>query len=227
MEVILSLVATSVLVLLLRKPIARYPVVFYVLAILVDILFLTHGVFAVSRSVAVAGYPYVGRALVGLSLFVVVMYIGALADGNQVRRLLMPIRGELSVIACLLVFGHVINYLRAYIEDILGGFFGMPTAMIFSLLVSTILLMLLIPLAITSLKSVRGHMNPASWKRLQKASYVFFGLIYVHIMLMLVPTISSAGQRALLSIVVYTVVFLLYAVLRTLKVVRGGGTIGV
>lgn len=109
MELIISLVVTFLLVLLLRKPIKNYPVVFYVLLVAVDILFLSGVLFGVSREIATIGYPYVVRCLVGISLFVIVMYIGALGDGNRIRRMLMPIRGELSVMACILTFGHVIS----------------------------------------------------------------------------------------------------------------------
>lgn len=224
MELIISLVVTFALVLLLRKPIRSYPVVFYVLLVAIDILFLSGVLFGVSREVAVIGYPYVVRCLVGISLFAIVMYIGALGDDSRIRRMLMPIRGELSVMACILTFGHVANYLRAFIQDILGGFFGMPIAMVASLLVSAVLIALLIPLAITSLNSVKGKMAVTSWKKLQKLSYAFYGLTYVHIVLMLVPTISSTGQRAALSLAVYTVLFGAYAVMRVAKGMRSKRT---
>ena len=158
MELIISLVITFLLVLLLRKPIKNYPVVFYVLLVAVDILFLSGVLFGVSREIATIGYPYVVRCLVGISLFVIVMYIGALGDGNRIRRMLMPIRGELSVMACILTFGHVINYLRAFLQDIMGGFFGMSAAMVASLAVSAVLIVLLVPLSITSLNSVKSRM---------------------------------------------------------------------
>ncbi len=221
MELIISLVVTFALVLLLRKPIRSYPVVFYALLVAIDILFLSGVLFGVSREVAVIGYPYVVRCLVGISLFAIVMYLGALGDDNRIRRMLMPIRGELSVMACILTFGHVANYLRAFIQDILGGFFGMPIAMVLSLVVSAVLIVLLIPLAITSRNSVKGKMAVASWKKLQKLSYAFYGLTYVHIVLMLVPTISSTGQRAALSLVIYTALFGVYAVMRVAKSMRG------
>lgn len=100
----------------------------------------------------------------------------------------------------------------------------MPIAMVASLLVSAVLIALLIPLAITSLNSVKGKMAVTSWKKLQKLSYAFYGLTYVHIVLMLVPTISSTGQRAALSLAVYTVLFGAYAVMRVAKGMRSKRT---
>lgn len=217
MELVISLIASLALALLLRKPIKKYPIVFYVIAVAVDVLFLTNVLFDVQRDVAIAGYPYVVRCLVGFSLFTIVMYVGALGDKNRVRHMLMPIRGELSVIACILTFGHVINYLNSYIEDILGGFFGMPVSMVASLVVSAILIILLVPLAVTSLNSVKSRMNKASWKTLQKAAYVFYVLTFIHILLMLIPTFSTSAQRATVSMVIYGVILVVYVALRTRK----------
>ncbi len=166
-----------------------------------------------------ASYPYVVRCLVGFSLFTIVMFIGALGDSNRVRHMLMPIRGELSVIACILTFGHVINYLNSYIADILEGFFGMSVSMVASLLISAVLIVLLVPLAVTSLESVKSRMNTASWKKLQKAAYAFYVLTYFHILLMLAPTVTSSGQRAVVSLVVYTAVVAVYVIMRLRKVV--------
>ena len=57
-------------------------------------------------------------------------------------------------------------------------------------------------------------MRTESWKRLQRWAYVFFGLVYVHLMLMLAPAASRGGEAALVTVAVYTVVFGAYAVLR-------------
>lgn len=217
MELIISVVASFVFAIALRKPIKKYPFVFYLLAVVVVVLFLSGVLFGVSRDVAVIGYPYVARCLVGFGFFVVVMYLGVMSEKNRFRRMLMPIRGELSVIACILTFGHVVNYLGAYIADILDGFFGMSAAMITSFVISGILLILLVPLAITSFNFVKSRMKPQSWKKLQKWAYLFYACLYVHIMLMLVPTLSTVGQKAMVSIVAYTVIFVLYAVLRVRK----------
>lgn len=104
----------------------------------------------------------------------------------------------------------------------MGGFFGMSAAMVASLAVSAVLIVLLVPLSITSLNSVKSRMQPAAWKKLQKLSYLFYGLAYAHILLMLVPTISTVGQRAMLSLVVYTLLFGVYAVMRCTKGLRDG-----
>ena len=180
MEVLLAIVISVLFACALRKQIKRYAVSFYIVAVAVDVLFLSGVLFGVSREFAAAVYPYLTRCLLGFALFALVMYIGALPEGSRARQMLMPIRGELSIIAAILTIGHVANYLGTYLADILSGFAGMSDA----------------------------------WKRLQKTAYVFFGLTYVHLVLVLAPTISSSGQKATFSIAAYTAVMLAYAALR-------------
>ena len=77
------------------------------------------------------------RQLLGFALFALVMYIGALPEGSKARQMLMPIRGELSIIAAILTVGHVANYLGTYLADILSGFAGMSAGMVASFVVSS------------------------------------------------------------------------------------------
>ena len=83
-----------------------------------------------------------------------------------------------------------------------------------ALVVALALLVLLLVLGVTSFGFVKKHMRTESWKRLQRWAYVFFGLVYVHLMLMLAPAASRGGEAALVTVAVYTVVFGAYAVLR-------------
>lgn len=60
-------------------------------------------------------------------------------------------------------------------------------------------------------------MDIAAWKRLQILAYPFFILIFLHIALILIPSVSTLGQRAFSSIVVYTGIVLAYGILRLRK----------
>lgn len=90
----------------------------------------------------------------------------------------------------------------------------MSITMIASFTVSFALVILLIPLAITSIRAMRKAMDNSTWKRLQMLAYPFFVLIFVHIALILVPSVSTLGQRAFSSIVIYTGIVLAYGILR-------------
>lgn len=222
MEVLIALALSVLFAFALRKQIKRYAVSFYIVAIAMDVLFLSQVLFGVSREVAVAVYPYLTRCLLGFALFAVVMFIGALPEGSRAQRALMPIRGELSIIAAILTIGHVANYLGAYLANILSGFVGMSAGMIASFVVSSLLIVLLAALTVTSFNAVKMRMDADAWKRLQKTAYAFFALTYVHLMLVLLPTVSSSGQRATFSIVVYSLVMAAYAALRMTTHMRGG-----
>ena len=80
-------------------------------------------------------------------------------------------------------------------------------------------LVLLLVLGVTSLQGVKRRMDAGTWKRLQKWAYVFFGLVYVHLMSILLPSALAQGMTARVSIAVYTVLFGLYAALRIARAV--------
>lgn len=99
-------------------------------------------------------------------------------------------------------------YLASYAPR-LGG--AMGANVLSALVVALALLVLLLVLGVTSFGFVKKHMRTESWKRLQRWAYVFFGLVYMHLMLMLAPAASRGGEAALITVAVYTVVFGAYA----------------
>lgn len=220
MELLISLLFCFVCSFALAKPLRAIPSLFYGLALAADIVFLSRMLFSLAPDVAVSSFPYLARGLVGFSLLTVVMFVGALPDGSRYRRVVMPVRGELSLVACILIAGHVANYLASYLAQILGGFSGMSTAMIASFAVSSLLLILLVVLGVTSMESVKKAMSPSAWKTTQRWAYVFFALTYAHLALVLAPLVSHEGQRAFVSLAIYTSLFLLYAFARVGKAIR-------
>ena len=84
-------------------------------------------------------------------------------------------------------------YLASYAPR-LGGALG--GNVLGALVVALALLVLLLVLGVTSFGFVERRMRTESWKRLQRWAYVFFGLVYVHLMLMLAPAASRGGEAA-------------------------------
>lgn len=70
---------------------------------------------------------------------------------------------------------------------------------------AVVLLVLLVVLGVTSFAFVKRQMSTASWKKVQKLAYPFFGLVYVHLLLMLLPSALHGGLAAQASVVVYSV----------------------
>ena len=72
MEVLLAILISVLFACALHRQIKRYAVSFYIVAVAVDVLFLSGVLFGVSREFAAAVYPYLTRCLLGFALFALV-----------------------------------------------------------------------------------------------------------------------------------------------------------
>lgn len=173
-----------VLVLLLSKWIRKYNLYLYGAALLIAIIALTQ-----ETNIFNMGY-------VGLSFFIPVMFASSLSQGF-VKKKLMGNRAELAVFGSIFSIGHGLKYLAFSID--FGFFFRAPLY----LYIGLASLVVMLPLAITSLIIIRKKMKGKTWKTLHKFSYLFYGLVALHLVL-----INS--ERLLF----YIVIFGLYAVYR-------------
>lgn len=219
MDFVVTLVFTAVLSVVLRRPIKKLPLLFYGLAIaLVAVLFAgTSGL--VPGSWWKFTVPLVQQCMLSFALFTVVMSVGCLPDGWKVTQRLRGIRSELSVAAFILCFGHMVPYIVPYATRVASGTADGATAISFAL--ALVVGALLVVLGVTSFAFVKRSMSTAKWKRLQRLAYLFFGLVYLHLVLMMAPSAVHGATEAMLSIAAYTVVFGTYAVLRAAKALRG------
>lgn len=60
-------------------------------------------------------------------------------------------------------------------------------------------------------------MNPKKWKQIQRSAYVFYGLLYVHIMLINIPYARMGLHMYAVNVLVYSIVFAGYAAMRIRK----------
>lgn len=211
MDFLIVLTAAAVASVLLRHPLHKAPVAFYALAVVLDVAYVVGIEGLLPRVVMGPLTLLMGKCMLSLALFVVVMYISVFAKGSKTHQWLKPVRAELSIVACILACGHMAVYLASYAPR-LGS--AMGANVVSALVVAVALLVLLLVLGVTSFGFVKRHMRTESWKRLQRWAYAFFGLVYVHLMLMLAPAASRGGEAAVASVAVYTAVFGAYAVLR-------------
>ncbi|WP_418831791.1 hypothetical protein [Paraeggerthella sp.] len=195
----------------LRNPIKKAPVAFYVLAVAVSVLFIAAEFFPMPRAVWSALFLLVQKCMLALALFAVVMLIGVFSRDSRVGRWLRPIRAELSIIAWILSLGHMAVYLASYLPRLGGVNKG---AVMISFVVALVLFALLLVLGVTSFNVVKKRMKKDTWKRVQMLAYPFFGLVYLHLMLMLLPPALHGGAAAQVSVAVYSVLFAAYALLR-------------
>lgn len=213
MEFLITLILTGVAVILLRNGISRYPVALYAVAVMCDIIFFIAGMVSWLHPLSLVLTILMRRGGLSVALFVIVMYIGVLPRSGRLSKWLRPIRAELSIAACLLIMGHVLSYLTLYIPGSLVG--SIPRgSMVLAFVIAACLLVLMIPLCLTSLRWVKRHMSTGWWNRIQKLAYVFYALIYAHLMCMVAPSAFNGGLSASVNILVYTVLFVTYAILR-------------
>lgn len=219
MILIFSLILSAIFILLCGKALRSHPAPFYIVAAMVSILVIGCYWLApdfVSLQMRTK-LPILLGAL-GTACFVFVMYAGALPNGSVWMKRIMPIRGELSIFACLLTLGHNLSYAQNYFKP--GYLFSnsFSTTQL-AAWISLILIALMLVLTITSIKAVRKRFAPKKWKSLQRWAYLFYGFTYVHVLLLAVPKLLMGRKFYLINLVVYSVVYLGYAVCRIQKAV--------
>ena len=73
------------------------------------------------------------------------------------------------------------------------------------------------------IKFVKRAMNAATWKSVQRWSYLFYACTYIHVMLMVVPSAVYGSGQAVFTALVYTAIFGSYAVLRVKRALAEKG----
>ena len=110
-ELIISIIFVAVFKELLKK----YPNIFYITAAVISI-----AAFVCSSYVTMPGWvrDYVvgifAKGSLGTAFFVLVMYASAMKNTWKATKTLMKIRGELSIMGCVLVLCHNCTYGRTY-----------------------------------------------------------------------------------------------------------------
>jgi|GEM_PF-1436643 len=156
------------------------------------------------------------------ALFIEVMMTGALPDKSVARRALLPVRGELSILASILALGHSAGYLFRYLPRMVTSAGDMESAVLAGVLCGSAKFLLMLPLFITSFPAVRRKMKASAWKKLQRLAYVFYALLYVHAVLLNGNKVRHGHADALAAICVYSVIFAVYAVLRIRRALSKG-----
>jgi DMSO/TMAO reductase YedYZ heme-binding membrane subunit len=214
MKFLAGLILALAITFVFRGALRRYPAILYSIAVVLDILFI------VSRQLYVPSWlkEYIlflfQNNNLAMGLFIVVMFIGVFKEGSGIRKMLMPIRSELSILASILCIGHIVVYGQTYLTQLLSSLIAVPVNRVIATVVAFALVLLLIPLAITSTITLRKRIHPHTWKRIQRLAYPFFGLIFIHLCLYLVPSAFAGSTSALFSVIAYLVVGFLYLVFR-------------
>lgn len=214
---VLSLVLALLFTLGLNRSISKHPVMWYVIAIALVVFECIYYGLGWYKTVpawfAIYFTDCFRRGAFPTALFVIVMYTGVLRSDWNITRKLRNVRGELSIIACFLTLGHNLIYGREHFVNLFTNPRSMDPRFFVAAIISLTLIVIMIPLMVTSFQCVRKQMSANSWKRLQRWAYVFYALLYVHIMVLYIPIFSEG----LVNIIVYTVVFGCYFLAKVYK----------
>ncbi len=199
---------------LLREPLRKVPAVFYLISALLCVPFLLGDVLNYPSWVREYVLFLFQSNTLGMGFFTIVMFIGVLDSQSKLRKALVPVRAELSILATILSIGHMFKYGESYLTQLLSVSTYTPAIRYWMLGTAIALVILLVPLAVTSIKRIHARMGQKSWQRLQRLAYLFFGLVFVHIILCLATPALGGSSSAIISMCVYLVLGVLYAALR-------------
>lgn len=222
MLLILALVQVTIFLLLFHKLLKKRSNVFYVIAVGMVIFLCADSLqqFSVDWPEWINDYILCTfqRGSFSTALFIVIMFIGALDAKRRPVKALMKIRAEMSIFASILTFGHNLIYGYSYFPMLFTRPQDMRPEYVAASIVTLVLLVLLIPLFITSFPKVRRKMSARKWKKLQRWAYPFYILIYVHVLILFIPRLELGGNYAV-GVIAYTVVYVSYVILRLRKYV--------
>ena len=198
----------------------RFPWLFYLVAIALGILVILSYTLDFPRVFAMYILYPLQRCYVAFCFFALVMFIGVLGKGSRIRAYFIPIRAELSLLACIFALIHIVRNVPSFVPRLFVQTDTLTASNHASVLVALLLSLLMLLLGITSFKVVKERMLAVVWKRIQRFAYLFFFLIYLHLGLFLLPSALQGGTAAGENLIIYTVIFLLYAVLRVFRALR-------
>ena len=231
MLLIISLIIVSLFIYFLKDSLKKHAGIYYIGAAVISIAvfligFLPMPLFEKNNILGIFA-----KGSLGTAMFVVVMYTGALPKGNKLIAPLMKIRGELSITAAILVLCHNFTYGMTYFRMLFTKTSLLSATQLAAAVISLVLIAIMLVLTVTSFPSVRKKMQAKKWKQLQRTAYVFYGLMYVHIMLINIPYARLGLGMYIANVVIYSIVFLGYAAMRIAKAVsvkaaRAGKTNG-
>lgn len=228
MKFLIAMAEVLILLFFFNKTIKKHPIPFYIGALCFSILGIISVVNGWNKSIPspivdIFILPFV-RGTFSTALFVIVMWLGVLPKKYIIIRNIYVIRGEIAIMASIFAFGHNISYgifgSQSFIKLFMTPF-ELSTTRLLAAIVSLCSIIIMIPLFITSFSNIRKKMKASSWKKLQNWAYLFYALIYTHLLLLYIPNLSSdkLGKvtNAQQNLIIYSIIFIPYFIIKIVK----------
>ena len=161
--------------------------------------------------------PLFTKGALSAAFWALVMWAGALPRGNRFGRKLLAVRGELSILAALFTLCHAVLRGLLYLRQLLHPRFSPGAEFIITSLLAVMMLLIMLPLTVLSFRKVRRKVAPERWKRIQRLAYPFYGLIYVHVLVLYLPPALQGAKGYAFTVLVYSAVWLAYLICRLRK----------
>ena len=154
------------------------------------------------------------RGILAGSLFIWVMQAPVLPRSFAGRKTIYLLRGEMAICASLITLAHNLAFGGKYFGALFLGQGHISLMELHAAIVSCLMILLLIPLTITSFQTVRRKMQGKSWKKLQNWSYLFYLLLYLHIFFIYQGALIRGKGEYFFTLMLYSFIFGLYGFLR-------------
>ncbi len=218
MLLIISFIYALLFIYLFKNHIKKKPYIFYLIPFVVLVIIIYLLVTNAYESMPKLAWkmmvsPFKNGAF-SFAIISIVMYIGALNKNNSWVKSVMKIRTELSIFGSIFVYLHIIGYGIFYFPAIFGfHHMDMSIYQIVATVITLVNICILTPLFITSFESVRNKMSQVKWKKIQRLSYLFYTLVYFHV----IAIFMNHFDKHIFDIILYSIVFITYAILRIRK----------
>ena len=154
------------------------------------------------------------RGVLAGSLFIWVMLAPVLPKSFSGRKTIYLLRGEMAICASLITLAHNLAFGGKYFGALFLGQGHISLMELHAAIVSCLMILLLIPLTITSFQTVRRKMQAKSWKKLQNWSYLFYLLLYLHIFFIYQGALIRGKGDYFFTLMIYSFIFGCYGFLR-------------
>ena len=214
MIVILTLICSLAFFHFFGKALKKKPAVLYGICILLSLVSIFY-----PRE---GGLPFLDfffkkimqRGVLAGSLFIWVMQAPVLPKSFSGRKTIYLLRGEMAICASLITLAHNLAFGGKYFGALFLGQGHISLMELHAAIVSCLMILLLIPLTITSFQTVRRKMQAKSWKKLQNWSYLFYLLLYLHIFFIYQGALIRGKGDYFFTLMLYSFIFGLYGFLR-------------
>ena len=154
------------------------------------------------------------RGVLAGSLFIWVMLAPVLPKSFSGRKTIYLLRGEMAICASLITLAHNLAFGGKYFGALFLGQGHISLMELHAAIVSCLMILLLIPLTVTSFQAVRRKMQGKTWKELQNWSYLFYLLLYLHIFFIYQGALIRGKGDYFFTLMLYSFIFGLYGFLR-------------